>query len=61
MRILCCLDGTNVEQITGAIRTLLRAEARTIGVVYVTDSGPREEMEQQRERHLRPPHPPVLR
>jgi nucleotide-binding universal stress UspA family protein len=61
MRILCCLDGTNVEQITGAVGTLLRTEVRTIGALYVTDSGPREEMEQQRERHLRPPHPPIPR
>lgn len=61
MRILCCLDGTNVEQVTGAAQTLLRTEERTIGVLYVTDIGPREEMEQQRERHLRPPHPPIPR
>ncbi|HET8845424.1 MAG TPA: universal stress protein [Ktedonobacteraceae bacterium] len=61
MRILCCLDGTNVELVTRAIGTLLRTEERTIGVLYVTDSGPREEMEQQRERHLRPSRPPILR
>ncbi|HJT58124.1 MAG TPA: universal stress protein [Ktedonobacteraceae bacterium] len=61
MRVLCCLDGTNVEQISKAISTMLQPEARTIGLLYVIDSGPHGEMERQRERFLRPPHPPLAR
>jgi nucleotide-binding universal stress UspA family protein len=61
MRVLCCLDGTNVEQVSRAVSTLLRAESRTVGVLYVTDTGPQEEMERHRERFLRPPHPPLPR
>src|SRR6266566_9282429 len=61
MRILCCLDGANAEQMSRAVGTLLRAETRTMAVLYVTDSGPEVQMEQQRERHLRPPHPPLPR
>ncbi len=61
MRVLCCVDGTNTEQVSRAVGTLLKAETRTIGVLYVTDIGPREEMQQQRERHLRPAHPPLPR
>ena len=33
----------------------------TIGVLYVTDTGPQEEMERQRERFLRSPHPSLPR
>ena len=40
---------------------MLRAETRTIGVLYVTDTGPQEEMQRHRERFLRPPHPPLPR
>ncbi len=58
MRTLCCVDGTNLEQVSGAIGTLLKAEARTIAVLYVTDTEPEIQMEQQRERHLRPLHSP---
>ncbi len=61
MRVLCCLDGTNVKQLSKAVSTLLRAETRTIGVLYVTDTGPQEEMKRHRERLLRPPHPPLPR
>jgi nucleotide-binding universal stress UspA family protein len=61
MRILCCLDGTNVEQVSRAVGTLLSAEARTMAVLYITDTGPEMQMEQQRERHWRPPHPPPPR
>ena len=60
MRVLCCLDGTNIEQVHKAVSTMLRTDAPTIGIVYVIDSGPHGEIERQRERFLRrlelPPH-----
>lgn len=37
MRILCCLDWANAEQMSRAVGILLRAEARTMAVLYVTD------------------------
>lgn len=62
MRILCCLDGTNIEQISRAVNVLLSTEARTMGVLYVTDTGPEKQMERQRERLWRPtPSPPARR
>jgi nucleotide-binding universal stress UspA family protein len=61
MRVLCCLDGTNIEQISKAVSAMLQPDARTIGLLYVIDSGPHGEMERQRERFLRPPHPPMAR
>jgi nucleotide-binding universal stress UspA family protein len=61
MRVLCCLDGTNSEQVSKAVGALLRTETRIIGVLYVTDSGPEVQMERHRERFLRPPHPPLPR
>ena len=61
MRVLCCLDGTNVEQVSKAVSTMLRASTMTIGILYVTDTGPQEEMQRHRVRFLRPPHPPLPR
>lgn len=61
MRVLCCLDGTNIEQISKAVGAMLQPDARTIGLLYVIDSSPHGEMERQRERFLRPPHPPMAR
>ena len=61
MRVLCCLDGTNIEQISRAVNVLLATEARTIGVLYVTDTGPEKQMERQRERLWRPAPPPPAR
>lgn len=55
MRVLCCLDGTNIEQIRTTVSTMLRVDDLTIGLVYVIDSGPHEDMERQRERFFRPP------
>ncbi len=55
MRVLCCLDGTNIEQISRAISTMLRDDALTPGLVYVIDTGPHGELERQRERYLRGP------
>ena len=61
MRILCCLDGTNIEQVSRAVKELLARDPRTVGILYVTDIGPQEDMERHRERFLRPPHPPLPR
>ena len=60
MRFLCCLDGTNVEQIRKAMAMLGAApdQPLTIGLLYVVDTGPREEMGRTRERFLRRPGPP---
>ena len=55
MRILCCLDGTNIAEISHALSTfLMTADARTIGLLYVTDRGPLEDIGRVRTRHLRP-------
>jgi nucleotide-binding universal stress UspA family protein len=56
MRVLCCLDGTNIEPITRALSTLVTADERTIGLLYVTDLGPHQEIERKREWLLRPRH-----
>lgn len=61
MRVLCCLDGTNIEQISRAVSTMLQPDTRTIGLLYVLDSGPLGEIERQRERFFRGPHPPMAR
>lgn len=55
MRLLCCLDGINIEQISAAVSSLLRQNDLTIGALYVTDTGPHGEIERQRERF--PGHP----
>src|SRR5579863_9946250 len=61
MRVLCCLDGTNIEQVRKVVSTMLRPDALTIGVVYVIDNGPQGEIERQRERFLRPSQPSTTR
>jgi nucleotide-binding universal stress UspA family protein len=58
MRVLCSLDGTNVEQVSKATETLLAPLALTLGILYVVDTGPRKDIEHTRERFLRPPGPP---
>jgi nucleotide-binding universal stress UspA family protein len=59
MRVLCCLDGTNVGQVSKAITMLSTVEPPTLGILYVTDTGPRHDIEHLRERFLRHPgHPP---
>lgn len=55
MRVLCCLDGTNIEHITKALSALVSVEERSVGLLYVTDTGPHHEMERKRERLLRHP------
>jgi nucleotide-binding universal stress UspA family protein len=57
MRVLCCLDGTNIEHISRALSTIIPADERIIGLIYVTDSGPHQEIERKREWLLRPRHP----
>jgi nucleotide-binding universal stress UspA family protein len=54
MRILCCLDGSNIEQIHSAVSSFLRTDQLTIALLYVTDSSPQEDIERQRSRFLRP-------
>jgi nucleotide-binding universal stress UspA family protein len=58
MRVLCCLDGTNVEQLTKATGMLSATQPLIIGLLYVTDTGPRHDIEHIRERFLRRPGPP---
>ncbi len=55
MKVLCCLDGTNIEQISSAVKRMLIANQLTVGLIYVIDSGPHGELERQRERFLRTP------
>lgn len=55
MRVLCCLDGTNIEQISTTVSNMLQSEQLTVALVYVIDVGPRGEMERQRERFFRSP------
>jgi nucleotide-binding universal stress UspA family protein len=55
MKVLCCLDGTNIEQISGAVKTMLPPDQAMPGLIYVIDSGPHGELERQRERFLRGP------
>lgn len=57
MRVLCCLDGSNIEQVSKALASLVSPNNRTIGLLYVTDSGPHGEIERKREGLLRPRHP----
>jgi nucleotide-binding universal stress UspA family protein len=61
MRVLCCLDGTNVGQVSKATQMLSATEPHTLGILYVTDVGPRRDIEHRRERFLSPPGPPGLR
>lgn len=57
MRVLCCLDGTNVEQVSKATEMLLASQSITLGILYVIDTGPRKDIEHTRERFLCPPSP----
>ncbi len=47
MRVLCCLDGTNLEQVSDAIVTLVPAEMLTLSFLYVIDTRPHQEMERR--------------
>ena len=48
MRILCCLDGTNGEQVSRATEMLSASEPLTFGILYVIDTGPRKDIEHTR-------------
>jgi hypothetical protein len=55
MKILCCVDGTNVESVSRAARMFAGAQPLTIGLLTVMDVGPRRDIERTRERFWRPP------
>lgn len=61
MRVLCCLDGTNIEVLQKASSAMLNGAELTIGLLYVIDSGPRGDIERTRERFFRPHHLPTPR
>ena len=59
MRVLCCLDGTNAEQIGRALEMLAATPPPTVGMLHVIDTGPRKDIDLIRQRFLRPPiYPP---
>ncbi len=53
MRILCCLDGTNLEQISNAVTWLVSVD--TLSFIHVIDTRPHEEMERRTGPLLRRP------
>jgi nucleotide-binding universal stress UspA family protein len=61
MRVLCCLDGTNAGPVSKATGMLSTAEPPAFGILFVTDTGPRHDIEHLRERFLRHPGPPPRR
>ena len=61
MRIMCCLDGTNGEQVSKATEMLSATQPLALGILYVIDTGPRKDIEHTRERFLRRPGPPRSR
>jgi hypothetical protein len=61
MRVLCCLDGTNSEQVSKATEMLSASQPLTLGILYVIDTGPRKDIEHTRERFFRQPGPPRSR
>ena len=60
MRVLCCLDGTNVEPISRAT-ALFSPAGLTLGLIHVIDKGPHHDIEHTRERFFRSPVPPAGR
>jgi len=61
MRVLCCLDGTNLEQVSDAIVTLVPTETLTLSFLYVIDTRPHEEMERRTGPLLRRARPDAPR
>lgn len=53
MRVLCCLDGTNIEVLQKVSSMMLNSAELTIGLLYVIDSRPRGDIERTRERLFR--------
>jgi nucleotide-binding universal stress UspA family protein len=58
MRVLCCLDGTNLEQLSQATKMLSTTRPTVFGLLYVIDTGPQKDLEHTRERFLRLSGPP---
>jgi nucleotide-binding universal stress UspA family protein len=61
MRVLCCLDGSNLEFISTALKTFVRSDTLTLAFIYVIDSAPHEDMGRQRSRFFRSPQIAPLR
>lgn len=61
MRVLCCLDGTNARQLSKATEMLSVGGTPIFGLLFVTDTRPRHDIEHLRERYLRHPGPPPRR
>ncbi len=61
MRILYCLDGTNLESVGFAKRMLSENQPNTVGILHVIDTSPRDDIARTRERFLRRPVPPPIR
>ena len=63
MRVLCCLDGTNTEQIGKALEMLTPSQPLIVSMLHVTDTRPKEDIDMIRERFwrhpLHPHHPPA--
>jgi nucleotide-binding universal stress UspA family protein len=61
MRVLCCLDGTNTQQVIHAVQMFSTAEPLAIALLTVMDAGPRRDMDRTRERFWRRPlhHEPI--
>ena len=61
MRVVCCLDGTNLELVSKAIVTLIPTEILTLGFLYVIDTRPHQEMERRTGPLLRRARPDAPR
>ncbi len=64
MRVLCCLDGTNVEQIHNAIEVLIPTENVLLSFLFVIDTRPHQEMDRRTGsllRRARPDAPQIER
>ena len=61
MRVLCCLDGTNFEQIHNAVETFVPHEPLMLRFLYVIDVRPQEEMERRTGPLLRRARPDAPR
>ncbi len=61
MRVLCCLDGTNVEVLQQSLAGMVNNSELTTGLLYVIDTGPRGDIERTRERLFRPHQLPTPR
>jgi nucleotide-binding universal stress UspA family protein len=53
MRVLCCLDGTNAEQVAKAAQLLSAHQPPVLTLLHVIDDEPRTEIGRLRERFFR--------